>query len=72
MPGVQIADSSDSYDYNYDYDDYRMLAEDTAAEVTALLVVIQPEGNIGWGSQPPGGQQHPRSTPHLQRTCQVR
>jgi hypothetical protein len=72
--GVQIAGSPDPYEHDYDhnYDDYRMLAEGTAMEVTASLVLIQPEGNIGWDSRPPGGQQHPWSTPHLRRTCQVR
>jgi hypothetical protein len=71
---VQITGSPDPYEHDYDdnYDDYRMLADDTAAEVTASLVVIQPEGNIGLDGGPPGGQQHPRSTPHLQRVCQVR
>jgi hypothetical protein len=65
--GVQIADSSDpydngdygydDYDYSYDYeDDYRMLADDPAAEVTVSLVVTQPEGSIGRDSQLPGGQ----------------
>jgi hypothetical protein len=65
--GVQIADSSEPYDYDdYDYDDYsyhdeyeddfRMLADDSAAEVTASLVVTQPEGCNGWDSWPPGGQ----------------
>jgi hypothetical protein len=48
---VQIADSSDSYNYDdYDYDDYsyhdeyeddfRMLVDDPAAEVTVSLVVM--------------------------------
>jgi hypothetical protein len=88
--GVQIADSSEPYNYNdydynaydYDYDDYsyhdeceddfRMLADDPAAEVTASLVMTQPEGCIGRDSRPPGGQQHPKSTPGLKRVCQVR
>jgi hypothetical protein len=57
--GVQIADSSDSYDYDdYSYhdeyeDDFRMLADDPAAEVTVSLVVTQPEGSIGWDRRPP-------------------
>jgi hypothetical protein len=81
--GVQISDSSEPYDCNdYEYDDYsyhdeydddfRMLTDDPAAEVTVSLVVTQPEGSIGRDSRPPGGQQHPKSAPGLRRVCQVR
>jgi hypothetical protein len=76
--GVQISDSSEPYDYDdYSYhdeyeNDFRMLADDPAAKVAASLVVTQPEGRTGRDSRPPGGQQHPKSTPGLKRVCQVR
>jgi hypothetical protein len=51
----------DDYSYHDEYeDDFRMLADDPAAELNVSLVVTQPKGCNGQDCQPPGGQQHPK------------